>query len=202
MLSSMRELRFPDDRAVGKLDWLGAPPTGAPAQGRVLVPDDAEVALFVPAFRESPGGGRVMTETDRADFSFVRDLPPGGIHSLRIRAAREDALGELAHLAPGLRHLHLMRTGFSDAALAAIARLSELVFLQTWGNEFTDVGVQQLVALQKLESLYLEEETLTAAAFAFADRLPHLARLGADDVAMTNTDLAELRHRLPHVTVG
>jgi hypothetical protein len=112
MLSVMRELRFPDDHAVGKLDWAGAPMNIVPAMGPVFVPDDAEVALSVPAFRESPRGGRVMDRRiDQADFAFVHDLPPDAIHSLRIHAAAEESLTDLAHLAPGLRRLHLVRTG-------------------------------------------------------------------------------------------
>lgn len=94
------------------------------------------------------------------DLGFVRDLPPDGIEALRIRAASEDSLDALVHLAPGLRRLYLIHTGFTDAALSTIARLHGLVYLQAWGNTFTDAGVQQLVALRNLESLYLEEETL------------------------------------------
>lgn len=86
------------------------------------------------------------------------------------------------HLAPGRRRLHLAITDLSDDAIATIGALHGLAHLQTWGNQFTDRGVQQLAALTKLESLYLEEETLSAAAFDFAVNLPHLSRLGVQDV--------------------
>ena len=199
----MPELPFPSDRVVGELDWIDAPIGGVPATGRMAVPDGVEVTLTVPSFHDIPEGGRVMeSATDRSDLGFVGQLPPDSIHSLRIRAAHERSLDALAHLAPGLRYLYLVWTEFTDAALPAIARLSGLIYLQTFGNEFTDDGVQQLVALQNLEKLYLEEETLTAAAFAFTDRLPHLTRLGLQDVAVTDADLTDLRRRLPGVDVG
>ena len=196
----MPELRFPSDRVVGELDWAGAPIGGVPATGRVVVPDGVRVDLTVPGFHDSPGGGRPLNPA--VDLGFVRDLPPDGIEALHIRAAHEESLVALAHLAPGLRRLYLIHTEFTDAALPAIAQLDGLVYLQAWGNAFTDAGVQQLVALQNLESLYLEEETLTAAAFAFTDRLPRLARLGLQDVDVTEADIEELRRRLPNVDVG
>jgi len=196
----MPELVFPSDRVVGELDWLGAPIGGVPATGRVVVPDGVGVDLTVPGFSDSPDGGRLMNPA--ADLGFLRELPPDGIEALRIRAAPEASLDALAHLAPGLRRLYLIHTEFTDAALPAIARLDGLVYLQAWGNAFTDAGVQQLVVLQNLESLYLEEETLTAAAFAFTDRLPRLARLGLQDVNVTEAEIDDLRRRRPNVDVG
>jgi hypothetical protein len=61
--------------------------------------------------------------------------------------------------------------------------------------------VQQLAALTRLGSLYLAEETLSSAAFDFAASLPHLARLGVQDVPLTEAEIAELRRRLPGVGV-
>jgi hypothetical protein len=75
------------------------------------------------------------------------------------------------------------------------------VYLQSWGNRFTDAGVQQLASLTRLESLYLEEETLSAAALDFAVSLPHLTHLGLQDVPLSAADLTELRQRLPSVDV-
>jgi hypothetical protein len=74
--------------------------------------------------------------------------------------------------------------------------------LQTWGNRFSDEGVQQLAPLSKLECLYLEEETLTAAAFGFAVGLPKLKRLGLMDVPLTSEERAGLKRLLPTVDVG
>jgi hypothetical protein len=66
-----------------------------------------------------------------------------------------------------------------------VAKLTGLTYLQTFGNNFTDRGVQQLATLVNLD-LYLEEQTLTLAAFDFVERLPHLTRLGLQDVRSAN----------------
>jgi hypothetical protein len=160
------------------------------------------VELSVEPFHSSTDSPRIMHPKDRIDLSLIRRLPSDGIQSLRIRDTHERSMDALVHLAPGLRRLYLVWTEFSDAVLPAIAKLHELIYLQTFGNHFSDAGVQQLVALQKLEALYLEEETLTAAAVAFGERLPRLARLGLQDVTITEADLADLRRRLLGVDVG
>ncbi len=83
-----------------------------------------------------------------------------------------------------------------------MAELTGLTYLQTFGNSYTDLGVQQLVALQNLEYLFLEEETLSAVSLAFVRDLPHLARLGLQDMPLTDEELADLRAALPGVQVG
>jgi hypothetical protein len=138
-----------------------------------------------------------------ADLSFLRNLPADSITDLHLRAPiLAESFAAITHLAPGLRRLYLAQADLTDEALLSVGTLHGLVYLQTWGNQFTDIGVQQLAALTKLESLYLEEETLSAAAFDFAASLPHLARLGIQDVPLTLADLAELRRRLPGVEIG
>jgi hypothetical protein len=77
-----------------------------------------------------------------------------------------------------------------------------VTYFQSWGNEFTDAGVQQLVRLQQLDQLYPEEQTLTVEAFAFATRLPRLDQLGVTDVPLSGAELEMLRRRLPGVHVG
>jgi hypothetical protein len=137
-----------------------------------------------------------------ADLSFLRQLPADSITGLHLRAPIvAESLVAVKHLAPGLRRLYLACADLDDDALAHVSRLEGLIYLQAWGNRFTDLGVQQLAALTSLQSLYLEEETLSAAAFDFAVSLPHLSRLGVQDVPLTQVELAELRRRLPGVNV-
>jgi hypothetical protein len=152
----------------------------------------------------STGGGSwtIDVAQEPVDLGFLRDLPANGAESLTLHSSDEAKFGAVAHLAPGLRKLYLVWAGFSDAALGTVARLTGLTYLQTFGNDFRDVGVQKLAALVNLDHLYLEEETLTAAAFAFVDQLPHLARLGLQDVWITPDELSRLRERLPGVDVG
>lgn len=137
-----------------------------------------------------------------ADLSFLRQLPADSITALHLCAPiLPGSFAAVTHLAPGLRKLYLAWADLSDDALTHISKLDGLIYLQSWGNRFTDRGVQQLAALTRLEGLYLEEETLSAAAFGFAVNLPHLSRLGVQDVSLTEVELAELRRRLPGVGV-
>lgn len=205
----MPAFQFPTDRIVGTLDWNGSwTDERGPvlATGMVNVPGDVAVSLEVQAVRgvESRGGGRWSVDVAReaVDLGFLRDLPADGVESLTLHRSDEATFGAVAHLAPGLRRLYLVWAGFSDAVLGTVARLTGLTYLQTFGNNFTDGGVQKLAALVNLDHLYLEEETLTAGAFAFVDQLPHLARLGLQDVPITLDDLRRLRGRLPGVDVG
>lgn len=205
-------LSFPTDRIVGTLDWAAPwnPDTGpALATGRIQVPDGTAVSLDIrPAAGSRPSGGggwEVLADNSGRpiDLAFLRELPPDSIESLSLdRQVLVPSLPAISHLTPGLRRLYLPWCGFRDDALTSIAKLTGLIYLQTFGNQFSDRGVQQLAALRELESLYLEEETLSAAAFDFALRLPRLKRLGLQDVPISDEELDALRRQLPEATVG
>lgn len=202
-------LQFPTDQIVGTVEWLGSwTDEHGPvlATGSVNVPDDITVSLDVQAVRgtESTGGGSwtIDVAQETVDLRFLRELPDDCIDSLTLNSSDETTFDAVAHLAPGLRKLCLVWAGFSDAVLETVAKLTGLKYLLTFGNDFTDHGVQQLASLVNLDHLYLEEETLTAAAFDFADQLPRLARLGLQDVPISENELQRLRERLPGVDVG
>lgn len=202
-------LQFPTDRIVGIVEWDGSwSYENGPvlATGSVHVPDDVPISLEVQALRgkesAGPGGWTFDVAQDAVDLEFLRRLPDACIKSLDLKSGDEATFDAVAHLAPGLRRLYLAWTGFTDAALATVAKLTGLTYLQTFGNRFTDHGVRQLASLVRLDHLYLEEQTLTAAAFDFVEQLPHLTRLGLQDVAISPVELDRLRERLPGVDVG
>ncbi len=153
--------------------------------------------------RHDPADSWEMTGgTQPIDLGFLRQLPADSITALHLRAPiTAESFGFVTHLAPGLRRLYLARADLTDDALAHVSKLDGLIYLQSWGNRFTDRGVQQLASLTRLECLYLEEETLSAAAFDFAASLSHLTRLGLQGVPITEAELAALRRRLPGVIV-
>lgn len=200
--------QFPFDQIVGTLDWDGSwTDERGPvlATGSVDVPDAVALSLDVQAVRgsESTGGGSwsVDVSMDPVDLGFLRELPADGVESLTLHSNDEATFGAVAHLAPGLRKLYLVWAGFSDIVLETVSKLTGLTYLQTFGNNFTDHGVQRLASLVNLDHLYLEEETLTAGAFDFVDQLPRLTRLGLQDVQFTTDELDRLRSRLPGVDV-
>ena len=132
-------------------------------------------------------------------LGFLRELPPDGITSLHLSGSTTvlaESLSALPHLASSLKRLYMGWTDFGDEVLQYVAQLENLVYLQTWGNRFTDDGVQQLAPLQALETLYLEEESLSPEAFAFLTSLPRLTRLGVAD-EWSDENRSELRSRFP-----
>jgi hypothetical protein len=165
-------------------------------------PEHADGSEEPEAPEDSDDSWEITGSSQAADLGFLRQLPADSITDLHLHAPIvPESLAAVTHLAPGLRRLYLAWADLTDDALAHISKLDGLIYLQTWGNRFTDRGVQQLAALTKLESLYLEEETLSAAAFDFAVSLPRLSRLGVQDVPLSEIELAELRRRLPGVGV-
>ena len=199
-------LRFPDEDAVGTLDWIGAPPGPNLARGVVDVPDGVAVSLEVMPIervaREGAQAWSVHPAPGPLALDFLQALPTDVIDSLSLRSAVvASTLDALPHLAPGLTHLYLVWTDFTDDVLPFVAQLTRLTYLQTFGNRFTDAGVQQLASLTRLESLYLEEGSLGYEAFEFAEQLPRLKRLGLQDVELSRRDLTRLRDRLPGVDV-
>jgi hypothetical protein len=202
-------LEFPSDRIVGVVRWNGSrTDERGPvlATRSVVVPDDTPVSLEISSLQGSEptrgGGWSMIPRQEPVDLAFVRALPTDAIESVSLRSEVETSFEVIAHLAPGLRRLYLTMTRFSDAVLTTVARLNGLTYLQTFGNRFTDRGVQQLATLVNLEHLYLEEDTLSLAAFDFVERLPHLTRLGLQDVPLSEREIEQLRSRLPGVDVG
>ena len=170
------------------------------------IPDnDPQVSLSihpVVGVEHVPAGGWYLLDgPDPVDLSFMSSIPSTAISSVTLSPLITGSLAAMVHLSPGLRRLYLSMTGLDDDVLPVVAQLTGLTYLQSWGNRFTDHGVQQLVTLQKLESLYLEEETLTVAGFAFTQYLPRLTRLGLQDVPLSDVDLARLRTQLPDVSI-
>lgn len=177
------------------------------AIGSITIPEGARVDLHI-SYVESiidNAEGRISYSGSRqpVDLSFLAGLPQNCVESLHLQSIIEpESIKSLPHLAPGLRKLYLAMIKLGDEALESVCRLSNLRYLQAFGNNFTNLGVQVLVGLQELESLYLEEESLSVEAFAFADELPRLKRLGLQDVPIGADELADLQARLPDVEVG
>jgi hypothetical protein len=171
----------------------------------VEAPDDRDIALDVGEVinvQRSGDGWSLQLAQRPDDLSFLTDLPGDVISSLDLSNVVPKTVESIVSVAPGLRRLCLGFTGFNDGILYYVAQLSALTSLYTFGNRFTDAGVQQLASLRRLRNLSLEEETLTVAAFDFVDQLPNLIRLDVWDVQMTEDEHLALKARLPNIEVG
>ena len=119
------------------LDWVGRGRGAArvPARGVVTVPDGVEISLDV----------MVTGSRKPADLSFLRQLPADSITDLQLDAPiRPESVAAVTHLAPGLRRLYLAWADLTDDALTHVSKLYGLTYLQSWGNRFTDRGVQDV----------------------------------------------------------
>ncbi|HEV8064104.1 MAG TPA: hypothetical protein VGP46_04690, partial [Acidimicrobiales bacterium] len=159
----MARLQFPDGEIVGMLDWPGADDRLSPilATGVIDVPDGEPLSLEVwhvvsvdPTDACSTPLAVVGQPSDLSphwlargdgapvDLGFLCDLPADVVVSLSLQWVVEESFQAVTHLAASLRQLTLGNSGLSDAVLSDVARLENLVYLQTWGNRFSDEGVQ------------------------------------------------------------
>jgi hypothetical protein len=181
-------LSFPQGEAVGELEWHYG---SADAKGVVEVPDAATVVLY-------------LSTDEPLSLLFLHQLPADSITELHLQGpVVADSFGEVTHLAPGLRTLHLVGTELSDEALSSVAQLHGLVQLFCFGNQFTRSGLQQLAGLAQLEYLALGEDDLSASDLEFAAALPRLRDLrGLEEAGMDQAQLAAVREIVPQASVS
>jgi hypothetical protein len=203
------DLSFPADRCVGQLGWPGSyTEENGPvlAQGVVVVPAGVSVAMVTwnvtQSHRNDTGGWFLTGNGHPIDLTFIESLPNGVIDDLRLGFVEAATLPVLTHLAPSLRRLCLARCELGDVALPIVAALSSLQSLQTFGNHFTDEGVQVLRQLASLENLWLEEESLSISALRFVHSLPNLKVLGISEMQVTQHEVEVLRATLDGVLVN
>jgi hypothetical protein len=81
----------------------------------------------------------------------------------------------------------------TDEGLASIAKLSYLDDLSVTG-QFTDAGLRHLVALQRLSSLFVQSENVTAESVSVVARLPKLNSLHLDTPKLMDDCVSDLLH--------
>jgi len=112
--------------------------------------------------------------TNFSDAELVRLEPlAANLRWLDLAGTKVSDAG-LAQIAamPNLVRLHLERTSITDTGLVRLASLAELEYLNLYGTDITDSGLAQLQMLPKLKQLYLWQTKVSpAAAKAFAETL-------------------------------
>jgi hypothetical protein len=96
----------------------------------------------------------------------LRGLDVGGCANLR-----EEDYAQLLPRFLGLRKLRVDYAAFGDAALNAVAALTNLVELGLTGTQVTDAGLAALAPLTRLESVTLGHTAVTAEGFAALERV-------------------------------
>lgn len=120
-------------------------------------------AVFTVRFVALDGAGLMITSPRAGDADVERLL-----------AVREN-----------MTHLDLSRSPVTDAALAAIGRMTNLQSLRLDGTAVTDAGVAALASLQQLTTLNLNRTRVTDVALFTLRRLKSLQKIYLWDTAVT-----------------
>lgn len=164
MNEQTRRIRFPEDRAVGRLmvrigkDLLDP----VPARGVVAVSRSAYVSLTV-----SPEEGSEQLE------GFI----PGDLSGLREVAANDLNA--------------LIATNLEDSALADISHLTGVTYMNLSGS-FTDEGIRQLREFKQLQVLVLKSDDLSGAGLEHLNDMKELRMLSVEASGLTPEGLAIL----------
>jgi len=98
---------------------------------------------------------------------------------------------------PNLEKLYLQKTGISDDALTHLEGLNHLRYLNLYGTQISDTGLQNLIDLPNLDSLFIWETNVTKeAADSFKER--KLAQTGVED---WEAEIEALKARIRNATI-
>ena len=131
-------------------------------------------AVFTVRFVSLDGAGLMITSPRATDADVERLL-----------ALREN-----------LTHLDLSRSPITDAAIAALGRMTNLQNLRLEGTAITDAGLAALAPLQQLTTLNLNQTRATDVALATLRRLKSLQKIYLWDTAVTADGVTGLQAAL------
>ncbi len=109
-----------------------------------------------------------------------------------------------AILANRIRAAGLQGSQFTDAGLAHLKGLTNLVVLHLWATQVTDAGLEHLTGLTMLKRLNLFETQVTDAGLVHLKGLTNLKGLGLNDTQVTDSGLVHLKGltNLESLTLG
>jgi hypothetical protein len=134
-------------------------------------------------------GGRAFYDF-QVDRTKVRPESSSGLPRWLRSALGDDFFFGIAYVDLGARHV-------DDQALAPLADLPSLRWLELSLSQVGDAGMSQVARLSRLERLGLENTRVTDQGLAALRRLRRLECLYLDSTAVTPAGLAALRAALP-----
>ncbi len=108
-----------------------------------------------------------------------------------LRSLRDEDLAGLA-VHPKVRILKLGDTAITDAGLAHLEGMTELIMLGLRGTKITDDGLKHLGQMKKLRSLLLARTAVTDDGLRHLAGLESLQKLGLSETAITDAGLRHL----------
>ncbi len=122
-------------------------------------------------------------------------LDDAGLMVTAQRASDADVERLLA-VRENITHLELSRSPVTDAALAAIGRMTNLQSLRLDGTAVTDAGMPALATLQQLTALNLNQTRISDQALGTLRRLKSLQKIYLWDTAVTADGVSALQAAL------
>lgn len=150
----------------------------------------------------SKSGGEVYSRPQWL-WSLLEPGAPGRVVGLAIRDAKAtDAdIAPLADLTD-LIWLNLNNTQISDEGLVPLAGLEQLKRLRLDGTGVTDAGLARLASLKRLETLNLSRTQVTDAGLKHLAGLPNLVELNLARSQVADEGVQELQKALPKLKIA
>lgn len=161
-------------------------------------------SLAMPACSRRGTRETVDAESPEPGFAAQAEAVREG-RSDQIRLDRtmvsDEQLDELDGLEDKLRNINLSHSTISDAGLARIAGMHNLVQLRLASDRVTDAGLECLANLKQLRHLHLIGAPITDAGLKHLHALDGLSSLYLDGTQATDEGFARLVEALPDVHV-
>ncbi len=116
-----------------------------------------------------------------------------------VSQCKDDKVAALAPIADNIAHLDLARTSITDAALAAVGKMSRLARLDLRQTKITDKGLESLAALKKLQVLNLYGTEVTDAGIARLAAIKSLKEVFLFQTKVTEAGAKKVEAALPGV---
>jgi Leucine-rich repeat (LRR) protein len=143
--------------------------------------------------------GEAASPTEPAFAQQAEAVRTGASDTIRLdkTLVTDQDLVQLDGLDGKLRRINLSQTELSDAALARLAKCTELEQLRIASPRFTNEGVALLAEMPKLKYLHLIDSPLTDEALPHLKKLTGLSSLYLDGTEISLNGMRELSEALP-----
>jgi uncharacterized membrane protein len=166
---------------------------------KVLKKTEAEVYDFKAADESTI---KKLNNNYRIVSSLAKKSPALGVEFFGAAQFKNEQLTELSAIKTQIVHLTLNKMPVKDADLKTIAGFTNLRKLNLSFTQITGATLGELKNLKELRQLSLSGTPVKKADVEILKDLPHLASLQIWNTAISVNDLADLKAKLPKITIG
>ena len=162
------------------------------------------IALGLPACNDLPRSEPAVNRASEASFAEQAEaVREGRSDQIRLEhtSAGDKQLAELDGLEDPLRRINISHSDITDAGLARIARMRNLIQLRLASEKVTDAGLACLEELEELRHLHLIDMPISDTGLVHLHELKNLESLYLDRTRTTDDGKKRLVEALPGVHV-